>query len=1084
MLKIGILRALLLFCIFLSSSLSAQEFGFIANDGQWEGDFDFRLNRHDNFIYLRADEQRVLLVEPKPHFDHTHEPIPKIDKVAQHAYRFKWIGANPNAQHEVRSMRNVPKLNYLLGDDPSQWAAGLKQYEEVTYQDLYPNIDLRYYVTETGACKFDFIVHPGGDPSQIKWQVDGVDRAGKLAEDLVLLTDIQNPVYSKPEAFQENEEISCYFSDLGDQQFGFDLGDYDDNSILIIDPTLVFSTYSGSIDDNFGFSATFGEDGTAYGAGINFIYQNVGRTFPTTLGAFQDSSVGGVLDITIAKYTADGTNQVYATFFGGNRNELPFSLLEGPNKSLIILGVTGSDQFPIAPSSYDTSFAFGNSTTMNIGGQVDFVNSSDIFISILDSTGGALLGSTYLGNYAQDGNNAHVNFNYGDPARGDITIDQNGNIIISSFTFSDSLSTPGTNTSYGGTQDGIVASFNSDLSQLNWLSYIGGEGDDAVFSLRYTNNGQLFACGGTESDTLFFDTAGVFQSERAGDMDAFLVEMNPQNGQVLKFTYSGTEEDDIAYFLDFDPAGDPIIFGQTFGKWPVVGDSVWGVDSSAQFLQRLSADFSQVSKSTTFGDGKRDSTDISPTALMVSDCGDIFISGWGASYGRRMGMVRNLPVTHDAIKKTGDRGDFYFLRLDASWERLEYASYFGQVGGSPDHVDGGSSRFRKDGSIFQAVCACGANQGFPTTPGAFRDTKVNRCNLAVFRYDMEADSIRADVRFSRTNLDSICLPDSVSFQDFSFNADVVLFREQGGTFDTLDLRFIPILDSGVTRFEFVALDTNCGLVDSSAIQVFAYSEPTMADFRINYDSCDPSGAISIENLSSGSDRYRWLYSTGDSSNQFEPSLSLPAGDYEITLIVENTACQQVDTLSQSLKVSEINNFTRLRSDWDACDPERLISAQIASSGFHNYNWTLDGVALNQNTDTLNWRVPEGGFHTLQLEIIDTVCNRSQSFEEEIYFYDEDFDISFPNIFTPNGDGINEEFKVLDGERLEPILAKSEIEIYNRHGTLLFKGDFLKEAWNGQAEGQELPPGVYYYVFNYEDICGQVSTENGFVHLQR
>ncbi len=1087
LLKNGNLRALTLILVLFSSLLSAQEYGFIPNQGQWSGEFDFRLERPQNFVFIKAGEQRVLLQEAKPYFDHIHDTPPELQSLASHAYRLKWLGANTKAKPESRELSGVPKINYLLGNDRDKWAQGLKQQQEILYRDLYPNIDLRYYLTETGACKFDFIIRPGGDPDLIKFRIDGAKDLGLIGEDLAVLTDIQNALYSKPLAYQGEETVASQFKRLDKNTFAFDLGDYDDSRSLIIDPTLVFSTYSGSTDDNFGLTATYGEGGMAYGAGINF-FSGKKRGFPTTLGAFQDSSLG-VIDISIAKYTADGTAQVYATYLGGVEEDVPYSLLEGPDKSLIIIGATGSPDFPVSPNAYDTTFAFGPGSFHRLASGFNLRYATDIFVSRLDSTGGNLIGSTFLGDSLRDGVNQRMEFNYGDGSRGDITLDANNNILISSFVESGPFSAGSSNTSYGGEQDGLVVSFSPDLAQLNWLSYVGGESNDAVFSLRYTANDRLLITGATESDTIGADTVGVFQPFRGGKVDAFIAELDPSNGQILKFSYSGGPEDDLSYFLDLDPSGDIVIFGQTYDlNWPIVGDSVWGRPGNPQFLQEFSEDLSQLKHSTTFGNDIQGVTAISPTALLVSDCGDVFISGWGAGYNSDRGFPgrpRGMEVTKDAYRDSSDQGDFYLMRMDASWRRLEYATFFGQVGFGPDHVDGGSSRFRKDGSIFQAVCSCGNNnQGFPTTPNAFADTKGNgRCNMAVFRFDMEADTIAADIRLASGINDSLCLPDSVRFDNFSFNADLVFVRDSSNNLVPFDSRYFPILDSGVTRFSFVVQDTNCGLVDSSFVDVYAYNAITQADFEITYDSCDVSGGVLLQNMSSGASRFTWTFNGSDTLRTKDPQLNLSPGLYAIELIAEDPFCNQADTLRKNLEVKEIRNFSSMRGNWDACDPQRQALFEVASFGFHNFKWEVDGVAQATNADSLQIDFNEGGFHTISLEIGDTVCNRSKSFEEEIYFYDEDFELSIPNVFSPNGDQINDLFRMVNAERFAPLFETSQIEIYNRHGVLLFRGDFINEAWDGTFEGADLPAGVYFYVFNYQDICGNSSSEKGFVHLQ-
>ena len=867
---------------------------------------------------------------------------------------------------------------------------------------------------------------------------------------------------------------------------------YDRRKKLVIDPTLIFSTYSGSTDDNFGFSATFGEDGSAYGAGIVYGFSVFHRAYPTTLGAFQDSSQGGRVDIAISKYSADGTDQVYATYMGGSNNELPFSLLEGPNKSLIILGATGSRNFPMHPSGYDTAFSEGTTDAFNIGGSLPLPYSSDIFISILDSTGGALIGATFFGDSLSDGANKRLSFNYGDDARGDITLDANGNIIVSSYTFSPNLATGmAQNSQYMGLQDGLILSFDSDLQNLNWARYLGGRGNDAATSVRFAPSGRLYVTGTTESDSLSYDTIGVYQPYSAGMTDAFLAELDPLNGDVLKWTFSGSSQEDRCYFVDFTPRGNLVLFGQTAGAWPWIGDSVWGIPNSAMFLQELSPDLDQVLHSTTFGDGNLNATDLSPTALMVSDCGDIFVSGWGATYGSRRGNMGNpdgLPVTPDAYRDSSDgAGEFYFLRLGASWQSLEYATYFGDVGGN-DHVDGGSSRFRRDGSIFQAVCACAAN--FPISTGAFADTNGSfNCNLAVFRFDMDADTIISNVNLFPGYSDSTCTPSDVRFLDLSFNSDITLVIDPQGNMDTLRNQLFTIQDSGFSVFQFIAIDTSCNLMDTSTYQVFGYSLPIEANFAFDYDTCDGSATVQFNNLSSGATSYQWSLgdSTVSSASNPQHSYFLP-GTYTVRLVANDNICNQSDTLETQITIAFRGNQLAMSSSFDACDPERNLHAAVDLSNidtgdFQIFDWYINDQ-LVASDDSLNLQLSESGYFELKLIAQDTICNREQEFRDSLFFYDDQSEAELPNVFSPNGDGLNDLFGLLNADQIVPFLAQASLGVYNRNGTQLYLGDVKSLEWNGQNASVDLPQGVYFYIFNYEDICGNLKEAKGFLHLQR
>ena len=107
-----------------------------------------------------------------------------------------------------------------------------------------------------------------------------------------------------------------------------------------IDPDIVFVTYSGSFANNFGNTATYGENGTLYTAGIVF-----GQDFPLTSGAFNVDFEGAV-DIGILKFDKQGKNLLYGAFLGGEDTDTPHSMIMNSNNELVIMGSTSSLDFP------------------------------------------------------------------------------------------------------------------------------------------------------------------------------------------------------------------------------------------------------------------------------------------------------------------------------------------------------------------------------------------------------------------------------------------------------------------------------------------------------------------------------------------------------------------------------------------------------------------------------------------------------------------------------------------------------------------------------------------------------------------
>ena len=153
---------------------------------------------------------------------------------------------------------------------------------------------------------------------------------------------------SSPYTYQTDvngkKEIQCKYV-IKDNVVKFYVKNYDPTKTLIIDPVIVFCSFSGSTADNWGFTATYGPDGSMYGGGIVF-----GSGFPTSSGAYQTTYQGGGavgIDIGIIKLSPDGSNRIYATYLGGSGDEQPHSLIVDPQGNLVVAGRSNSTNYPV-----------------------------------------------------------------------------------------------------------------------------------------------------------------------------------------------------------------------------------------------------------------------------------------------------------------------------------------------------------------------------------------------------------------------------------------------------------------------------------------------------------------------------------------------------------------------------------------------------------------------------------------------------------------------------------------------------------------------------------------------------------------
>src|SRR5690606_25637666 len=220
--------------------------------------------------------------------------------------------------------------------------------------------------------------------------------------------------------------------------------------------------------------------------------------------------------------------------------------------------------------------------------------------------------------------------NYGDEMRGDVITDSLGYVYISSVT--SSVDFPAINsfsTTYkGGSTDAILVKLNPMLEHIEWSSFLGGSGVDASHTLKIDSMKSVYIAGGTTSLN-FPVTAGVYQSLFAGGADGWLARIAPNGDSIMAATFTGTSNFDQAYFIDLDREGSVYVYGQTNGNFPVTA-GVYSNPNSGQFVQKFSGDLKALEFSTVFGSGIG-IPNISPTAFLVNDCNNLYMSGWGGA---------------------------------------------------------------------------------------------------------------------------------------------------------------------------------------------------------------------------------------------------------------------------------------------------------------------------------------------------------------------------------------------------------------------------------------------------------------------
>ena len=834
----------LCFSIIISSKLLAgntpkSDIDYFENKGQWDSKVLYKADIYGGWAFLEKNTITYMFMETEKilhkhnhnnqtiqegieNFDHQEmDKVPSIIK--GHVYKVNYLNANPSA-----TLNGEDKLayynNYFKGKDQSKWAENVSGFKTIKYNNLYENIDLKVY-SASKFMKSDYIVKVGGEPKSIKIQYDGMDDIS-LDENgrLKIATSINTIFEMKPYAYQivngKEVEVPCNFV-LVDGIVSFNLPNgYEKNLELVIDPTLIFSTYSGSPSDNWGSSATHDNLGNMFLGGIA-----LGPDYPTTTGAFQTNFGGGEgfeeTDVVITKFTANGSNRLYSTYLGGSSNEMLSSLYCTPQNDLIILVATSSSDYPTSTNAYDKTFNGGFAINV-LDGSIDFPNGSDIALTKFNVNGTGLVGSTFLGGTGNDGLNLDLVYNYGDETRGDLAIDNNGNIYVTSTTTSTNF--PGTSgkaqASIGGLTDGIISKLNSNLSALEWSTYYGGSQSDASYGIQIDGNNNIFICGGTISSNIPATSAGFKPTYTGGISDGFVAKLTNNGATFSAATYIGTTAYDQAYLMDLDKSNNIYLFGQTLGAYPV-SPGVYSNNGGKQFIQKLNNNLNASVYSTVFGRVNSSSINISPTALLVDVCENIYAVGWGGNVNNS-GSTSNMPVTADAFDRSTDGSDFYLICLNRDADSLIYATYFGENGGVGDHVDGGTSRFDKNGIVYQAVCAsCGGTNGFPTTNNAYSENnESSNCNMAGFKFKF--DLLAMQIISTTATPPSGCAPLTTTFSYTSTRPGTIFSWDFGDGSPISNVQFPSHTYSnpGTYTVKFILQNPqDCNPIDSSTVIV-------------------------------------------------------------------------------------------------------------------------------------------------------------------------------------------------------------------------------------------------------------------------
>ncbi len=928
---------------------------FTQNRGQWEPQVAYRAQMRLSTLFVEKDCFTLVMQHPDNenlqhphHHDHKH-------RYRQHSYRIRFLHSHTTAIDGEEPTTGYE--NFFIGNDPSRWASRVPSYLAVRYRELYDGIDLLVHTAEN-AMKYDFVVAPHANPDHIVMQYEGVDNLRLHNGNLLVKTSVLDIVELAPYAYQiiAGKEVPVQAAyRLHHNTVHIELGHYDRSHELIIDPYLHFSSYTGSTADNWGTSGCYDSYKHTYTSGLVF-----SAGYPTNTGAY-DGNYNGNADIGIFKFDTNGSQRLYATYLGGNRADMPHSMFVNSFDELLILGTTGSADFPTTANAYCTTFGGGTALQYEGSSTINYPQGVDLFVVRFSNDGTTLQAGTYIGGSANDGLNYFSRFNsnaafiylgndslysnYGDGARGELITDDHNNVYVGSTTVStDFPTTAGCPQPYSnGGQEGIVFKLDYNLSSLLWSTYLGGSGDDAVYSIDVDSSYNLVVAGGTSSNDLSTTTGCRQPSYGGGSADGFVAKISRYGTHFMALSYYGSPAYDQCYFVRTGKRDDVFLFGQTRANGSqLIHNATYNTPGAGQFLARLSPSLDSLVWGTTFGSG-RNRPDISPTAFAVDICNRVFLCGWGLQWaGYSFNGVRadwntlgttGMTITADAYQHTTDGQDFYIMSMSEDASQLLYATYFGEqhTGSSPssgnDHVDGGTSRFDRLATLYQSVCAsCGGNQGFPTSPAAWsQQNNADNCNNAIFRLNVADDFPVAEFIAPAVG----CAPHTIHFRNTGRGSS---FRWHfgDGTTSTATQPTHTYTQPGTYTITLIAyLPDGCRETDTMRRQLIVLGTP-----RYTLDTLHTCTGLRLQIGMSPLPgcTYRWL-----SDRVSDPDISNPYVDTTgvYTLVISGVGCS--DTVDQLVQLGHIELL--LHGDTSSCRTPITLSMSAVDDNINNYHWS-------------------------------------------------------------------------------------------------------------------------------------------------
>ena len=611
------------------------------------------------------------------------------------------------------------RTNYFVGKREN-WRTGVPNYGAVRYRGVYSGIDLVYYGNR-GQLEYDFVFQPGAEPGKVRMKFSGAKRLLLTPEgDLAIESEDGRIVQKRPFTYQEDprtserREIAAHYVLLSRDVVGLRLESYDRSRRLVVDPTLMYSSFMGGSQNDSVTAVTMGANGLLYFTGYTST-----SDIPSTSGAFASADGGstqnaimGIIDTS----AAGGFNVVYLTYYGGSGTDIANCITLDAAGNVYIAGSTTSTGLPLAGANVQA--------TLTSGGQNGFV-------AVFTPAGQGstdLIYATYLGGSGKDVIHG-------------IAVDRGGLVYAVGTTTSPDF--PVTTTAYQvplwGPSDAFLAQFTLNSPTLLYSTYLGGENNDDGRAIVVTPSGLVYFAITTMSQQ--FPLAGpTYQGSPQGGLDIIIGCMDmsqPGVSSLVYATYFGGSSNEEVRGMALDANGHLVLTGYTYShNFPITrGKAVQPTagpagDAFVAVVDPTAAYQSFLLYSTYLGGSQNEVG----YGVLSDKAGNIWVTGYTLS--------PDFPVTQNAIQgQYGGGVDLFVSEVNPNVSGsagLLFSTYFGPTGvhsassitQGPDGTIylGGytSSAWPLTGNAFQSGYGGGAQDGFLVAIGGFSGTSQDR----------------------------------------------------------------------------------------------------------------------------------------------------------------------------------------------------------------------------------------------------------------------------------------------------------------------------------------------------------------------